>query len=58
MSWFSDITFVREILRPLLDILLLAIIIYKTYSILEETRAIQLIKGAVIILLIYAPPRM
>ncbi len=54
MSWFSDILIVREIIRPLLDILLLAIIIYKTYSILEETRAIQLIKGTVLILLIFA----
>lgn len=54
MNWFSDIALVREFLRPMLDILLLAVIIYKTYSILEETRAIQLIKGAVIILLIYA----
>lgn len=54
MSWFSDITIMREVFRPLLDILLLAFIIYKTYTILEETRAIQLIKGAVIILLIYA----
>ncbi|MBN2659519.1 MAG: diadenylate cyclase CdaA [Spirochaetales bacterium] len=54
MNWFTDISVVREIIRPLLDIILLAVIIYKTYSILEETRAIQLIKGAVIILLIYA----
>lgn len=54
MNWFTDISVVREIIRPLLDILLLAVIIYKTYSILEETRAIQLIKGAVMILLIYA----
>ncbi|MDA3809698.1 MAG: diadenylate cyclase CdaA [Spirochaetaceae bacterium] len=54
MNWFSDVVIVREIIRPLLDILFLAVIIYKTYSILEETRAIQLIRGAVIILFIYA----
>ncbi len=54
MNLFSNITLVQDVIRPVLDILLLAVIIYKTYSILEETRAIQLIKGAVIILLIYA----
>lgn len=54
MNLFSNLTLVQDVLRPVLDILLLAVIIYKTYSILEETRAIQLIKGAVIILLIYA----
>lgn len=54
MTLFSDMTLLQDVIRPILDILLLAVIIYKTYSILEETRAIQLIKGAVIILLIYA----
>ncbi len=54
MNFFSEIITVRDLLRGFLDIVLLAVIIYKTYSILEKTRAIQLIKGAVIIMLIYA----
>ncbi len=41
-------------LRPVLDVLVLSFLIYKSYKILLKTQAIQLIKGALSILLIYA----
>lgn len=41
-------------IRPVLDIFLLAFLIYKSYQILLKTQAVQLVKGALSILLIYA----
>jgi diadenylate cyclase len=43
----------RDYLLPLLDILLLAYLIYRIYRILEQTRAVQLVKGALVMGLIY-----
>ena len=37
-------------LRDALDILLVAIILYKTYEMLEDTRAITLVKGLIILM--------
>ncbi|RPJ07686.1 MAG: TIGR00159 family protein [Spirochaetaceae bacterium] len=48
-----EIWIFREIIRPALDIFILAFIIYQAYQILEQTRAIQLIKGAQVIVLIF-----
>jgi len=54
MEWLNQFWFFHNILAPLLDVGLLAFLIYQGYSILEETRAIQLLKGAVTIALVYA----
>ena len=43
----------RDYLLPLLDILLLGYLIYSIYRILVRTRAVQLIKGALVMGLIY-----
>ncbi len=48
------ISFYSYYLRPVLDLLVLSFLIYKSYKILLKTQAIQLIKGALSILLIYA----
>jgi diadenylate cyclase len=53
MDWFAGHWFVRDYLLPFLDILLLAYLIYKSYQILVQTRAVQLVKGALIMALIY-----
>jgi len=45
---------VREVVRPVLDVLMLAYLLYKSWQILVQTRAIQLIKGTVVMILIYA----
>ena len=45
---------VREVVRPVLDVLMLAYLIYKSWQILVQTRAVQLIKGTVVMVLIYA----
>lgn len=53
MDWVAGHWFVRDYLIPFLDILLLAYLIYKSYQILVQTRAVQLVKGALIMGLIY-----
>ena len=45
---------VREVVRPVLDVLMLAYLLYKSWQILVQTRAIQLLKGTVVMILIYA----
>ncbi|HET6450871.1 MAG TPA: diadenylate cyclase CdaA [Spirochaetia bacterium] len=45
---------VREVVRPVLDVLMLAYLLYKSWQILVQTRAVQLIKGTVVMVLIYA----
>lgn len=54
MEWLSEIHVYREYIRPVLDILLLSFIIYYVYQILVQTRAIQLVKGALLIALLFA----
>jgi diadenylate cyclase len=53
VSWLTDIWVLREIILPVLDVLLLAFLIYKGYQILVQTRAIQLVKGAMFMVLMY-----
>ena len=54
MSFLTEIWFMREIVLPALDVLILAFIIYKVYQVLVQSRAIQLIKGAFFMVLLYA----
>lgn len=53
LSEIFDFWLIRDIIRPALDIAILAFIIYRSYQLLEQTRAIQLIKGAQVIILIF-----
>jgi len=54
MEWLNQLWIFRDIIIPILDVGLLSFLIYQSYSILEETKAIQLLKGAVTIALVYA----
>jgi diadenylate cyclase len=49
-----DFPFYADYVRPALDILLLSFVIYYIYQILVQTKAIQLVKGALLIALLYA----
>jgi len=53
VNWLTDSWLLRDYVLPALDILLLAFLIYRTYRILVQTRAVQLIKGSLFIGLIY-----
>ncbi len=54
MQLMSELWILRDIVVPILDILLLAFLIYKVYQILVQTRAIQLVKGAFVLVFVYA----
>jgi diadenylate cyclase len=45
--------FFTSYVRPALDVLLLAYILYKTYEVLVRTQAIQLVKGALVLAAVY-----
>lgn len=54
MDILGDLMPLGELLRLLLDIAILAFLLYQLYMILAETRAIQLLKGAIFLAVIYA----
>jgi len=53
MEFFQRITSVYDWVRPLLDVAILAFILYKAYQILVKTEAIQLLKGAGVLAMVY-----
>lgn len=53
MDWLLNTWVVREIIRPALDVIFLSYLLYKSYQILVQTRAVQLIKGTAVMVLIY-----
>jgi len=54
VDWLLNTWVVREVVRPALDVLMLSYLLYKSWQILVQTRAVQLIKGTVVMVLIYA----
>ena len=54
MSFLNDYPIFDNFVLPVIDIILLSYLLYKIYEILEETRAIQLMRGAFILGLVYA----
>jgi len=54
VDWLLNTWVAREIVRPALDVLMLSYLLYKSWQILVQTRAVQLIKGTVVMVLIYA----
>lgn len=53
MEWFQQFTSFFNFLRPVLDIAILAFLLYKTYDLLVKTQAAQLVKGAGFLAFIY-----
>ena len=54
MDWLLNTWAFREIVRPVGDVLLLAYLLYKSYRILVQTRAVQLLKGTAVMVAIWA----
>ncbi|MEW5815370.1 MAG: TIGR00159 family protein, partial [Spirochaetota bacterium] len=54
MNVLSQAWIFKEIIGPALDVIILAFLIYHTYKILVQTRAVQLVKGAFLVALVYA----
>lgn len=53
MEWLTDLAVLQDVIRPVLDITILSFLIYQTYRILLQTRAVQLVRGALIIGFLY-----
>jgi diadenylate cyclase len=48
VDWLLNTWGFREVVRPVGDVLLLAYLLYKSYRILVQTRAVQLLKGTAV----------
>jgi diadenylate cyclase len=54
MVALRDVWLVQELVLPALDVLLLSFLIYRGYQILVQTRAVQLVRGALFLGVLYA----
>ncbi|MDR1904161.1 MAG: diadenylate cyclase CdaA [Treponema sp.] len=53
MEFFQLISSWYDIIRPVLDVAILAFLLYKAYDLLVKTQAVQMVKGAVFLALVY-----
>jgi diadenylate cyclase len=53
LEWFQKFTSAYDLIRPILDVALLAFLLYKAYELLGKTQAVQLVKGAGFLALVY-----
>jgi diadenylate cyclase len=53
MSWYQHFLSIYELIRPAVDVALLAFLLYKGYELLEKTQALPIVKGAGFLILIY-----
>ena len=53
MTWLQHLLAVYDLIRPILDVALLAFLLYKGYELLVKTQALQLVKGAGFLALVY-----
>jgi len=53
MELFQRLYLIYEYIRPVLDVALLAFLLYKAYELLEKTQALPLVKGAAFLALVY-----
>ena len=53
VDWLNEIWVLRTIILPALDVMILAFLIFKGYQILVQTRAVQLVRGAFLVLITY-----
>jgi diadenylate cyclase len=53
MEWFQRFTAFYNFVRPVIDVGILAFFLYKAYELMARTQAMQLVKGAGLLALIY-----
>jgi diadenylate cyclase len=53
MAWIQHLLSIYDLIRPILDVALLAFLLYKGYELLVKTQALQLVKGAGFLALVY-----
>jgi diadenylate cyclase len=54
MIWIQRIITIFDQIRPVLDVALLAFLLFKGYELLAKTQALQLLKGAGLVILVYS----
>ncbi|MDR0504015.1 MAG: diadenylate cyclase CdaA [Treponema sp.] len=53
MEWLQKLSSFYYLIRPILDVALLAFLLYKGYELLEKNQALPLVKGAGLLALVY-----
>jgi diadenylate cyclase len=53
VEWFQRFQTAYNLIRPVLDVAILAFLLYKAYELLVKTQAVQLVKGAGFVALVY-----
>ena len=53
MMWIQRIISIYDFIRPVIDVALLAFLLYKGYELLERSQALPLVKGAGFLILVY-----
>ncbi|MDR2501517.1 MAG: diadenylate cyclase CdaA [Treponema sp.] len=53
MEWLQRLQIIYNQIRPILDVAILAFLLYKAYELLAKTQAMQLVKGAGLLGLVY-----
>ena len=53
MEWFQQFQSTYDLVRPVLDVAILAFLLYKVYELLAKTQAFQILKGALFLALVY-----
>jgi diadenylate cyclase len=54
VGWFDEVKLLYNTINPLFDVVILAFLLYQGYRLLAKTQAVQLIKGAGFLALIFA----
>jgi len=53
MNWYQKLGEIYNVFRPILDVAILAFLLYKAYDLLVKTQAVQLLRGAGFLALIF-----
>lgn len=53
LDWIVDYWFVKDILRPAIDIFLITVILYQIYKLLIQTKTLHLVRGILTVFLLY-----
>ena len=52
MEISNKLSYIYGFISPILDILILAVLIYKAYDFMSKTNSIQILKAAIIVLIV------
>jgi diadenylate cyclase len=53
MAWLERLNALYNLIRPILDVAILAFLLYKAYELLVKTQAVQIVRGAGALVLVY-----